>query len=85
MLTLLDLEIEALAGSVDDSEEVYFVPALSGGLLAPYWRSDAKGAIIGMTLTTDRRHIIRFGQIVLCFSAFNQTKNCARMHRLCSI
>jgi glycerol kinase len=51
-------EIEALAASVDDAGGIYFVPAFSG-LFAPYWRSDARGALVGMTRFTDRRHIAR--------------------------
>ena len=42
-------ELEALANGVEDSGGVIFVPALSGGLLAPHWRGDAKGVIMGMT------------------------------------
>lgn len=41
-------ESEAVAGSVPDSGGVYFVPAF-GGLLAPWWRDDARGAIVGLT------------------------------------
>ncbi len=38
--------------------ESYFVPAFSG-LFAPYWRSDARGAIVGMTRYTNKGHIAR--------------------------
>ena len=41
-------EVESLAESVEDNGGIYFVPAFSG-LFAPYWRSDARGAIVGMT------------------------------------
>ena len=41
-------EIEELAASVDDNGGAYFVPAFSG-LFAPYWRADARGAIVGLT------------------------------------
>ncbi len=51
-------EIEALAGSVEDNGGVYFVPAFSG-LFAPYWRSDARGVIAGMTRFTKAGHIAR--------------------------
>jgi len=51
-------EIEGLAASVDSTEGVSFVPAFSG-LFAPYWRSDARGCIVGMTLYTTRAHICR--------------------------
>ncbi|WP_295786109.1 glycerol kinase GlpK [uncultured Microbacterium sp.] len=51
-------EVEALASSVDDNGGVYFVPAFSG-LFAPYWRPDARGAIVGMTRYVNRGHIAR--------------------------
>ncbi len=41
-------ETEALAATVEDTGGVYFVPAFSG-LLAPYWREDARGLMIGLT------------------------------------
>jgi glycerol kinase len=51
-------EVEALAASVDDNGDVYFVPAFSG-LFAPYWRSDARGAIVGLTRFANRGHVAR--------------------------
>jgi glycerol kinase len=51
-------EIEALARTVDDNGGVSFVPAFSG-LFAPYWRDDARGAILGLTAYNDRGHIAR--------------------------
>lgn len=51
-------EIEAAARSVEDNGGVYFVPAFSG-LFAPYWRSDARGTIVGMTGYTNRGHLAR--------------------------
>jgi len=51
-------EINKLAQSVPDTAGVYFVPAFSG-LLAPYWRSDAKALLTGMTLFTTKAHIAR--------------------------
>jgi glycerol kinase len=51
-------EIEQLARAVDSSGGVYFVPAFSG-LFAPYWRSDARGVLVGMTHQTARPHIAR--------------------------
>ena len=51
-------EVEKLAGSVDDNGGIYFVPAFSG-LFAPYWRSDARGAIVGMTQYINKGHIAR--------------------------
>ena len=50
--------IEELARSVDDNGGVYFVPAFSG-LFAPYWRDDARGAILGLTAYANSGHIAR--------------------------
>ncbi len=51
-------EIEDLAGSVEDNGGVYLVPAFSG-LFAPYWRSDARGVIAGLTRFAHKGHIAR--------------------------
>ncbi|MFZ0529549.1 MAG: glycerol kinase GlpK [Propionicimonas sp.] len=51
-------EIEELAASVEDNGGAYFVPAFSG-LFAPYWRADARGAIVGLTRYVNRGHIAR--------------------------
>jgi len=51
-------DIEAMARSVEDNGDVYFVPAFSG-LFAPHWRSDARGVIAGLTRFADRGHIAR--------------------------
>ncbi len=51
-------DIEALAQSVEDNGGIYIVPAFSG-LFAPYWRSDARGVIVGMTRYVNRGHIAR--------------------------
>jgi len=51
-------EVEELATTVEDNGGVYFVPAFSG-LFAPYWRSDARGAIVGMTRYVNKGHIAR--------------------------
>ena len=51
-------EIEKLAASAADNGGVYFVPAFSG-LFAPYWRSDARGAILGLTRFVTRAHLAR--------------------------
>ena len=51
-------EIEALAATVEDNGEVYFVPAFSG-LFAPHWRPDARGVITGITNFTNKGHIAR--------------------------
>jgi glycerol kinase len=51
-------EVEALAKSVEDSGGIYFVPAFSG-LFAPYWKSDARGVIVGMTRYVNKGHLAR--------------------------
>jgi glycerol kinase len=51
-------EIETLAKTVDDNGGVYFVPAFSG-LFAPYWRADARGALVGLTRFANKGHIAR--------------------------
>ena len=51
-------EVEELAASVDDNGGAYIVPAFSG-LYAPYWRSDARGALVGLTRFVGRGHIAR--------------------------
>ena len=51
-------DVEMLARTVDDNGGIYFVPAFSG-LFAPYWKSDARGAIVGMTRYVNRGHIAR--------------------------
>jgi glycerol kinase len=51
-------EIESLARTVPDNGGVYFVPAFSG-LYAPYWRSDARGVIAGLTRFANKGHLAR--------------------------
>lgn len=51
-------EIDIMASKVEDNGGVYFVPAFSG-LFAPYWHSDARGLIIGLTHYTGKEHIAR--------------------------
>ncbi len=51
-------EVESLAKTVEDSGGIYFVPAFSG-LYAPYWKSNARGAILGLTRYITRAHIAR--------------------------
>ena len=51
-------EVEDLAKTVDDNGGVYFVPAFSG-LFAPYWKSDARGVIAGLTRYVNKGHIAR--------------------------
>lgn len=51
-------EVEELAASVPDNGGVYIVPAFSG-LYAPYWRPDARGAIVGLTRYANKAHLAR--------------------------
>ena len=51
-------DIEKLAQSVEDNGGIYFVPAFSG-LFAPYWRSDARGVIVGLTRYINKGHLAR--------------------------
>ena len=51
-------EVEELANSVEDNGGAYLVPAFSG-LFAPYWKSDARGALVGLTRFVNRGHIAR--------------------------
>ena len=59
-------DIEALAATVSDTGDIYFVPAFSG-LFAPYWHSQARGLIIGLTLATTRAHIARAALESICY------------------
>jgi glycerol kinase len=51
-------EIEDLARGVEDNGGCYIVPAFSG-LFAPYWRSDARGALVGLTRYVNKGHLAR--------------------------
>ncbi len=51
-------DVEPLAATVSDNGGIYFVPAFSG-LYAPYWKSDARGAIVGLTRYVNKGHIAR--------------------------
>ena len=51
-------DVEALARTVDDNGGIYFVTAFSG-LFAPYWKSDARGAVVGLTRYINRGHVAR--------------------------
>ncbi|MFT4210246.1 MAG: glycerol kinase GlpK [Microbacterium sp.] len=51
-------DVQRLAESVDDNGGAYFVPAFSG-LFAPYWRPDARGALVGLTRYVNKAHIAR--------------------------
>jgi glycerol kinase len=59
-------ETEGLASSVADTAGVYFVPAFSG-LFAPYWRSDARGVIVGLTRAATKAHLARAALEAICY------------------
>ncbi|MDA8392332.1 MAG: glycerol kinase GlpK [Actinomycetota bacterium] len=61
-------ESEELALTVQGSEGVYFVPAFSG-LFAPYWRSDARGVIVGLSRYHDKAHIARATLEAICYQS----------------
>ena len=63
-------EIETLASQVKDAGGMYFVPAFSG-LFAPYWRSDARGAIVGLSRFNTNAHLARATLESICY----QTKD----------
>jgi len=59
---------EALARQVDDNGGMYFVPAFSG-LFAPYWRSDARGAIVGLSRFNTNAHLARATLEAICYQS----------------
>jgi glycerol kinase len=59
---------EALARQVGDNGGVYFVPAFSG-LFAPYWRSDARGAIVGLSRFNTNAHLARATLESICYQS----------------
>src|ERR1700741_2128171 len=59
---------EALARQVDDNGGGYFVPAFSG-LFAPYWRSDARGAIVGLSRYNTNAHLARATLESICYQS----------------
>ena len=59
-------DVEKLATAVADNGGVYLVPAFSG-LSAPYWRPEARAAIIGMTAYTSREHIARAAEEAIAY------------------
>ncbi|MEI2766128.1 MAG: glycerol kinase GlpK [Dermatophilaceae bacterium] len=65
-------EVETLAASVADAGGIYFVPAFSG-LFAPYWRSDARGAVVGLSRFNTAGHLARATLEAICY----QTKDVA--------
>jgi glycerol kinase len=71
------VEVEPLAAGVADSGGAYIVPAFSG-LFAPYWRADARGAIVGLTRYVTKGHLAR---AVLEAVAFQTCDIVAAMNR----
>ena len=61
-------ESETLARQVEDNGGVYFVPAFSG-LFAPYWRSDARGAIVGLSRFNTNAHLARATLEAICYQS----------------
>ena len=59
-------DIEDLAKSVSDNGGVYFVPAFSG-LFAPYWRTDARGVVVGLTRAATKAHLARAALEAICY------------------
>ena len=59
---------EALARQVEDTGGVYFVPAFSG-LFAPYWRSDARGVIVGLSRFNTNAHLARATLEAICYQS----------------
>ncbi|HEY0815906.1 MAG TPA: glycerol kinase GlpK [Pseudonocardia sp.] len=64
---------EALARQVEDNGGVYFVPAFSG-LFAPYWRSDARGAIVGLSRYNTNAHLARATLEAICYQSRDVTE-----------
>ena len=61
-------KIEGLARQVEDNGGVYFVPAFSG-LFAPYWRSDARGVIVGLSRFNTDAHLARATLESICYQS----------------
>ena len=61
-------ESERLAKTVEGSDGIYFVPAFSG-LFAPYWRSDARGAIVGLARFHTDGHLARATLESICYQS----------------
>jgi glycerol kinase len=69
--------IEALAAKVSDNGGVYFVPAFSG-LFAPYWRSDARGVIAGLSRYNTSAHLARATLEAICYQSRDVIEAMAR-------
>jgi glycerol kinase len=59
-------QADDLASQLEQNGGLYFVPAFSG-LFTPFWRSDARGCIVGMTASHDKRHICRAALEASCY------------------
>eukprot|EP00127_Corallochytrium_limacisporum_P000177 Clim_evm38s6 gene=Clim_evmTU38s6 len=59
-------DVETAARRVDNSGDVYFVPAFNG-LFAPHWRMDARGVMCGITQYTQKEHMCRAVLEAICF------------------
>lgn len=66
-------ETEEIAKSIDSCDGVYVVPAFTG-LGAPYWDSDARGAIYGLTRGTTSAHIVRAALEALAYQVYDLVK-----------
>ena len=73
-------EIEALANSVPDNGGMFFVPAFSG-LFAPHWRSDARGAIVGLSRFNPRAHLARATLESICYQTRDVLDAMVRLRR----
>jgi glycerol kinase len=70
-------ESERLAQTVDSTDGIYFVPAFSG-LFAPYWRSDARGAIVGLARFHTDGHLARATLESMCYQSRDVVEAMAR-------
>jgi glycerol kinase len=70
-------EVESLAAQVSDNGGVYFVPAFSG-LFAPYWRSDARGVIAGLSRYNTSAHLARATLEAICYQSRDVIEAMAR-------
>ena len=66
-------EVESLAGSVDQSDGVYMVPAFAG-LGAPYWNQHARGSIFGLTRGTSHAHLARAALESIAYQTYDVLK-----------
>ncbi|XP_023172407.1 glycerol kinase isoform X1 [Drosophila hydei] len=74
-------QIETMASMVDNSLDVYFVPAFNG-LYAPYWNQDARGVLCGLSEETTSEHIVRATLEAVCFQVRDILDS---MHKDCKI